>query len=404
MNGGQQPRRSRYDGEAIPSFPWAALIALSTVGFAIGSSEFVMMGLLPQIMAEFAISLPRAGHTISAYAIGVMVGAPTLAIFGTALPPRRLLIGLALLHFAGNLFACLADSETALLAARFFAGLPHGAYFGAAAVMATSLVGQAGRGRAVGIVMLGLTFAMLLGTPAATWIGMNWGWRVAFAAICAVCLLGASAIRLFIPSSPTISQPRASNRLQHLTDGRLWLAALVVGTGFAGMFCVLSYIASLLTAVSGLFPAQIPLALALYGLGAVCGTLIGSRAADAHLFRAISGSLVYASIILAGFSIVATWLPGALLATFLLGGIVAIGPGMQLWMMDLAGDAKTLGASLTHSAINFANALGAWMGGVALASGSGLSSLGWIGSLFGLTGLVLFLAIRKGGLRKSTSR
>jgi len=372
----------------------AAFLALGLCGFAIGTSEFVVMGLLPAIAADLAISLPQAGHLISAYAIGVMLGAPLFAVLGARAPRRRLLIQLAMLHSMANLAALIVHGEAALIATRFAAGLPHGAYFGAAAVMGASLVQPAHRGRAIGFVMLGLTLAMLAGTPLATWLGNREGWRVAFAAIGIVCLLGAVMIRLVIPQMPKPASASLWSELHSLAKPRLWLALAVVGVGFGGMFCVFAYIAPLLTEVSGLNEEHVPLALALFGAGAVLGTLVGGRFADLALMRTIGGALLYATVLLALFSWLADSVPTALLATFLLGGIVAIGPGLQIWLMDLAGPAKTLGAALTHSAINFANALGAWLGGLTIAAGWGFQFLGWTGALLGLGGLALFALAR----------
>ncbi|WP_136066740.1 MFS transporter [Modicisalibacter radicis] len=380
------PQNTNATGPALI----AAFLAIGLSGFAIGTSEFVVMGLLPDIAADLAISLPQAGHLVSAYAIGVMIGAPLFAVLGARVPRRRLLILLAGLHSLANLAALAADGQTYLLITRFAAGLPHGAYFGAAAVLGASLVPPANRGRAVGYVMLGLTMAMLVGTPLATWVGYAYGWRIAFGMIGAVCLLGAASIRFVVPQVSAQEGGSLSTELRSLANPRLWLALSVAGVGFGGMFCVFSYIAPLLTTVSGLSDSNLPFALALFGAGGVVGTLLGGRFADVALMRTIGGALLYTTLLLAVFSWLAGRVPTALLGTFLLGGIVSIGPGLQIWLMDVAGQAKTLGAALTHSAINFANALGAWLGGLTIAASGGFLSLGWTGALLGLGGLLLF--------------
>ncbi|MEW5420587.1 MFS transporter [Amorphus sp. 3PC139-8] len=384
---------SQTGGESCSSL-LAVFVALGVCGFAIGTSEFMIMGLLPDIADDLDISLPQAGHLVSAYAIGVMIGAPLLAVLAARTPRRRLLTMLATLHGVANLAALAVDGQSAMLVMRFAAGLPHGAYFGAAAVTGASLVTPAHRGRAIGYVMLGLTLAMLAGTPLASWIGIQQGWRTAFGAVGAVCLVGAVMIRFVVPQVPAPDAASPLEELRSLAKPHLWLALSVVGIGFGGMFCVFSYIAPLLIPVSGFNAAYIPLALALFGTGGLAGTLFGGRLADIALMRTIGGLLLYATVLLGLFSWLAGSVPTALLSTFLLGGIVAIGPSFQIWLMDLAGQAKILGAALTHSAINFANALGAWLGGLTIAAGWGFHSLGWTGALLGLGGLALFAIAR----------
>lgn len=369
---------------------FGAYLALGIVGFAIGTGEFVIMGLLPNVATDLGTSISSAGHLISAYAIGVMVGAPLFAVLGARVPRRMLLIFLTGFYAAANLATVAAAGEIPITISRFFSGLPHGAYFGAAAVVAASLAPPDQRSRAVGYVMLGLTTAMLAGAPIAAWIGDSFGWRSAFAVVGLVAATGAVLIRFTVPRLPIDTSTSSLKELGALANPRLWLTLSVAGIGFGGLFCMFSYIKPALTTVSGLDASYVPLAMALFGVGGVAGTLIGARLADIALMRTIGGVLIYSILLLAVFSTMLETIPMALIGTFLLGGIVAIGPGLQVRLMDVAGDAKTLAAALTHSAINFANALGAWLGGVALTKGAGFSSLGWIGAILALGGLLLF--------------
>jgi DHA1 family inner membrane transport protein len=370
--------------------PTRALLALGVGGFAIGTGEFVIMGLLPEVAHDVGISVPTAGGLISAYALGVAVGAPLLAVLTAHWARRALLIALMLFYAVANVATALMPGALAVGLTRLAAGLPHGTYFGVAALVAAALSPPDRRARAVGLVMMGLATATLIGVPIAAWIGQQLGWRAAFGFVGAIALVAALLIRGALPPLPAEAGAGPLRELGALARPQVWLTLGIAGIGFGGMFCVFSYIKPTLVDVSGLALSHVPPALALFGLGAVAGNLVGARLADRALLPTIGGTLVYAAVLLAGFGVMAQAVPTALLGIFGLGGIVALGPALQIRLMDVAGDAQTLAAALNHSAFNVANALGAWLGAAAIMAGWGWTSLGPVGAVLATGGLAVF--------------
>ncbi|HEX4152280.1 MAG TPA: MFS transporter [Steroidobacteraceae bacterium] len=370
-------------------FGWA-VFALALGGFGIGTGEFVMMGLLPDVAGNCGISIPTAGHVISAYALGVVVGAPLIAMAAARWPRHRLLLALMAFFVVGNLASALAPGYVSLVAIRFLAGLPHGAYFGVASLVSASLVPVSERARAVGRMMLGLTGATLAGVPLATWIGQSLSWRAAYVLVAAIGLAAWFLIYCCVPRVPPVAGASPTRELGALARIQVWLTLGVGSVGFGGLFCVYSYITPTLTQVAGLPIPYVPYVLAVFGVGMILGNLIGSWLADRALTRTIGGVLIWNAIVLGLFSITAGH---ALLLTtvvLLVGTGVAIVPALQIRLMDVANDAQTLAAALNHSAFNIANALGAWLGGVAIDGGLGWASTGWVGSLLALAGLLIF--------------
>ena len=367
-----------------------ALWALGVGGFSIGTGEFVMMGLLPEVARDVGVTIPAAGHLISAYALGVVIGAPVLAVLGARWPRRTLLVALMAFYALANFATALMPGFPAVGAMRFASGLPHGTYFGVAALVAAGLGPPQQRARAVGMVMMGLTLATLAGVPLATWLGQLLGWRAAFVFVGAVAILAMFLIRRGVPDLPAASGASPMRELGALRRPQVWLTLAIAGIGFGGMFCVFSYIKPTLTEVTGIGLSHVPLVLSLFGFGSVAGNLIGSRLADRALMPTVGGLLVYSALLLAAFGPLAHRVPTAALGVFLLGTIVAIAPALQIRLMDVAGEAQTLAAALNHSAFNFANALGAWLGGLAIAAGWGWTSTGQVGALLALGGLVVF--------------
>ena len=264
-----------------------ALFALAMGGFAIGTTEFVSMGLLPQMAAGVGVSIPTAGHVISAYAIGVVVGAPLIAVFGARLPRRELLIGLMLVFLVGNAASALATGFTSLTLARFFAGLPHGAYFGVASLVAAGLVTAERRGRAVSGVMLGLAFANVAGVPAATWLGQHAGWRSAYWLVTGLAALTAVLVLWLVPHVAANREATGRNELSAFRNPQVLLTLLAGAIGFGGMFAVYTYIAPTVTDVAGLGEGRVPLYLLAMGVGMVVGTPLGGRLADWSIFRSL---------------------------------------------------------------------------------------------------------------------
>jgi DHA1 family inner membrane transport protein len=366
--------------------------ALGVGGFAIGTGEFVIMGLLPEVARDLHVTIPEAGHVISAYALGVVIGAPMLAVLAAHWPRRALLFALMVLFAVGNLASALAPGYLSLNLLRFAAGLPHGTYFGVAALVAASLAPPQRRASAVGLVMLGLTSATLVGVPIAAWLGQHLGWRAAFVLVGAIAAIACVLIRRFVPDLPAAHGASPLRELGALARPQVWLTLGIGAIGFGGLFSVFSYIKPLLTEVTGMPVSAVPLVLALFGMGMVAGNVVGSRLADKSLMRTIPGLLVWDAFVLGAVMFTAPHALAISINVFLVGTIVAIGPALQIRLMDVAGDAQTLAAALNHSAFNIANALGAWLGGVAIAAGMGWTSTGWVGTSLALGGMAVFAA------------
>jgi MFS transporter, DHA1 family, inner membrane transport protein len=379
---------------------WAEL-ALGIGGFGIGTGEFVMMGLLPDVAGNFSVSIPAAGHIISAYALGVVVGAPLISVAAARWSRQRLLVALMTFFAIGNLASALAPGYASLIGIRFLAGLPHGAYFGVASLVAASLVPANERARAIGRMMLGLTGATLAGVPLATWLGQLFGWRAAYVLVGGIGVLTCVLISRFVKPAGPLEGASPARELSALSHKQVWLTLGVGSVGFGGIFCVYSYITPTLTEVSGLPIRYVPFVLAVFGGGMILGNLLGSWLADRMLMRAIGALLVWNVIVLGTFSLVAPHAWMAVPIVLLIGTGVAIVPALQVRLMDVAGDAQTLAAALNHSAFNIANALGAWLGGLAIAGGLGWASTGWVGALLALGGLFIFaLSVTEEGRRE----
>jgi DHA1 family inner membrane transport protein len=379
-----------------------ALLALGVGSFGIGTGEFVIMGLLPDAARDLAISIPQAGHLISAYALGVVIGAPLLAVLGARWPRRNLLIALMAAFAAGNFASAVAPAYASMLMARLLTGFPHGTYFGVAALVAAGLVPRERRAQAVGLVMLGLTVATLVGVPIAAAVGAWLGWRAAFVIVGTIGLLTVWLVWRWVPFVPADRSASPLRELTALRRKQVWLTLGIGAIGFGGMFAVFSYIKPTMLEVAQLPPGAIPVVLALFGAGMVAGNLAGAWLADKALTPAIGGVLVWSALVLGAFTVTAPypWLASA--NVLLIGTVVALGPALQIRLMDVAGDAQTLAAALNHSAFNLANALGAWLGGVSIAAGLGWTSTGWVGALLAMGGLAVFawsvLAMQRGGM------
>lgn len=382
----------------------AAVLALGLGSFAIGTGEFVIMGLLPEVAASMKVDIPTAGHAISAYAMGVVIGSPILAVLGASWPRRTLLVWMMALYAAGHLASALAPGFLSLNAIRFVAGLPHGTYFGTAALVAAALAPPGRRASAVALVMTGLTVANLLGVPLAVWIGQHLGWRASFVLVGVIAAAAALLVWRRVPQIAAARGASPMRELSALARPQVWLTFAIGAIGFGGMFAVYSYIKPILTEAGGIPIGWVPLVLALFGAGMVAGNLIGARFADRSLTRAIAGLMVWNAVVLLGF-VFSVVHPLLLVGNvLLLGTLVAIAPALQIRLMDVAGEAQTLAAALNHSAFNLANALGAWIGGAAIAAGLGWTSPGWVGALLALAGMAVFALAVALGRRERASR
>jgi len=369
----------------------AAELALCLGAFALGVSEFASMGLLPQVAAEAGVSVSRGGLTISAYAVGVVFGAPLIALSFTRCPRRRLLIGLALLIAFGSLATAFAPNFFGITAARLLAGLPHGAYLGTAAMVAASLVPPGRRASAVARVILGLSVANLLGVPLATWLGQVAGWRVVFGAVAALALATALLIRLCLPVIGAGQAVGIRREVKAILHPRVLLALATAAIGFGGMFAIYSYIAPTLTEVTRVHEAMVPVLLAIFGLGMIVGNMAGGWMADRGVMRAIGVMMALSMVAQAFFFFTPISLPAVTINIFLIGATsMGLGPALQTRLLDVAPGAQMLAASLNHSAFNVANALGAWLGGAVIAAGFGWTSTGAVGAMLTLAGLAVF--------------
>ncbi|SCY38507.1 MFS transporter, DHA1 family, arabinose polymer transporter [Rhodococcus erythropolis] len=366
------------------------MLALALGGFGIGTTEFVAMGLLPEMASGLGVSEPIAGHVISAYALGVVVGAPLIAALTARVPRRTLLIALMVAFTVGNAASVFAPSYTTLMMARFVAGLPHGAYFGVAALVAAHLAEPGKRAKAVAMVMMGLSVANVIGVPVAAWIGQALGWRSAFALVAVIGVATVASLFVWIPRLDGMPVTNPITELGALGRVQVWMTLIVGMVGFGGMFAVYTYISTTLTDVSGLGASFIPLALMLYGLGMVAGNFVGGYLADRALMKGLFLSMGSLVVILAVFVIAVRNPYTALVFVFLIGlAGSSMVPGIQTRLMDVAEDAQTLAASLNHAALNIANAFGAWIGGVVIAAGYGYTAPAAVGSLLAVAGLVV---------------
>ena len=380
-------------------------LALAVGGFGIGTGEFGIMGLLPDVAGDIGVSIPLAGHVISAYAVGVVVGAPVIAVLAARLPRRMLLLALMTAFAAGNFASALASDYGWLVVLRFLTGLPHGAYFGVASLVAADMAQPNQRARAVGRVMLGLTVATLLGVPLATSLGQTLGWRAAFAAVGAIGSLAILLIWRFIPAVSADADASPLRELGALRRLQVWLTLGIGAIGSGGMFAVYSYITPMLVDVAGIRESIVPFVLCVFGTGMIIGNVVGSRLADSALLPTIGGVLIWNAIVLGLLIFTAghAWL--AVINVLLIGTGFAHVPALQTRLMDVAADAQTLAAALNHSAFNVANALGAWVGGLTIAAGYGWTSTGWVGTLFALGGVGVFtMSLLSDGALRERSR
>ena len=380
----QDRMRTRTGSETLP----VALLALAIGAFGIGTTEFVMMGLLPEVSAAFNVSIPTAGYLISGYALGVVVGAPLLTAASVRWPRRDVLLALMAVFTAGNVLAAIASSYGTLLAARVLTGLPHGAFFGVASVVAADLVPHYRRATAISIVFAGLTIANVLGVPADTLLSQHLGWHATFVVLGGIGVISVAAIALLVPRQAQTKDSMLSREIATFGRAQVWLA-LAVGTfGFGGVFAAYSYIAPMMTNVAGYSPSGVDFLLALFGLGMTAGNLIGGRLADRALMPSLYGSLGGLGLVLALFVLTAHDKATAAVTIFLIGATgMACVPIIQTRIMDKARGAPTLAAAANHSAFNIANAAGAFLGGRAIHAGLGWTSPDWVGAILAAVGL-----------------
>ncbi|GAA1207963.1 MFS transporter [Prauserella alba] len=367
-----------------------ALLALAIGAFGIGTTEFVMMGVLPQAAADFGVSIPAAGHLISAYALGVVVGAPLLTAVAVRLPRKTMLMAMMGLFIAGNTLFVLSPNHELGVLFRFVAGLPHGAFFGAGAVVAASLVDRGAKAKAVSMMFMGLTLANVVGVPLGTLLGQQFGWRATFAVVALIGVVALVAVMRLVPYQGAPAGASLRGEVAAFRKPQVWLALAIVTFGMGGGFACLSYVTPMMTDVAGFDPATVTLLLSLAGVGMTLGNFLGGRLADRNPTPALCGALASLAVVLAMFTVTAGSKVGATITIFLVGVTsFMVGPILQARVMEKAGGSPSLVSAAIQSAFNIANSIGAYLGGLVIAGGLGLVSPNLVGAVLAALGLSL---------------
>ena len=377
-----------------------ALLALALSAFAIGTTEFVIMGLLPDVAGNLHVSIPSAGWLISGYALGVAIGAPVMAVLTARLPRKRTLLLLMLIFILGNLLCATASGYAFLMLARVVTALCHGAFFGIGAVVASRLVAPERQASAVALMFTGLTLANVLGVPLGTWFGQLYGWRATFWAVSGIGLLAFIALLVSLPVDKDEKPVSLMREVRALNSGKLWLSLLTTVWFSAAMFALFSYIAPILIQITGISADGVSWTLFLMGAGLTLGNTLGGRLADHKL----SLSLLLSFSLLTVFSLLFRWSSGEILlaeVTLFLWSMAAFSlvPALQINVVRYGHDAPHLVSTLNISAFNLGNALGAWLGGVVIGHSAGLRGVPVAAALLALAGLLTTLMIFRGGSR-----
>ena len=364
------------------------ILPLALGGLAIGTTEFVMMGLLPYIAHDFKITIPQAGYVISGYALGVVIGAPLLTIAGSSVAPKKMLKILMAIFIVFNTFSAFAPNNTLLFLARFFSGLPHGAFFGVGSVVASRLAEKGKQAQAISLMFAGLTLANLLFVPVGSFIADNYSWRYTFAGVGAIGIITLIAVHFVLPDLPVERTGNIRSELQLFKRAETWLIVLITAIGTGGLFCWISYIAPLMTKVAHFPPSFMSYILALAGLGMFVGNIIGGKLADK--LEPVKATIVLLLAMCSALLIIyftAESQPVSLFMTFIAGSCsIALAAPIQILMIQTSKGAEMLGASVTQAAFNLGNALGAFLGGLPIAAGFGYQSPELVGVLMSLAG------------------
>jgi DHA1 family inner membrane transport protein len=378
-----------------------ALLSLAIGSFGIGMTEFTMMGLLPNIASELMPqawaanqedAIAQAGWLISLYALGVVVGAPTIAGSVARFPRHRVMLCLALALTVFNALTVVAPTFGLVGASRFLAGLPHGAYFGIGALVAADVLGPGKRAKGVAFVLTGLTLANVVGVPLGTALGQQFGWRAAFMVVTGIFALATVAIFFFVPRAP--GQPGRTLRaeLGVFRIPQVWFALGTGAVGFGGFFAVYSYVAPLVTDVAGSPTWMVPLVLVVVGIGMTVGNILGGHFADRNLRRTLVWGMALLAAVLAVLALTSVWIIALFVMLFAMGLVSsAVSPAIQTRLMDVSGDNQSIAAALNHSALNIGNSLGALLGGIVIAAGLGYAAPAWVGVVLALLGLAVIL-------------
>jgi DHA1 family inner membrane transport protein len=379
-----------------------ALLSLAIGSFGIGMGEFVVMGLLPQISADLLpgltasdpeAAIAQTGWLISLYALGVVIGAPTIAAFVAKYPRHRVMLVLAAALTVFNVLTVIAPTFELVAVSRLLAGLPHGAFFGIGALVASDVLGPGTRAKGAAFVLTGLTIANVVGVPLGTFLGQQFGWRIAFTIVTGIFALTAIMIALFVPAHAGDPGRTMRAELGAFRIPQVWFAIGMGATGFGGLFAAYSYIAPVVTDVAGSPEWVVPIVLVVMGLGMTVGNLVGGHLADIDLKRTLLGGFVVFIVVEALLALTAQWIVPLAVCVFAVGAVTsALAPTVQSRLMSVAGDNQSIAAALNHSALNIGNALGAFLGGVVIAGGLGFVAPIWVGVILASAGLGLALA------------
>lgn len=366
------------------------LLALALGTFALGTTEFASMTLVPYIAGDLEVEVARVSYAISAYALGVVVGSPIIMVLAVRVRRRTLLIALAAVMAIANGLSALAPSLNWLIFFRFLSGLPHGAYFGVAMLLAASLVPPDMKARAVSRVIIGLTLATIVGVPFATWIGQTVGWRSGIAIVAILASLTAIMLYFFAPDQAVPDNVSPRKELKTLKNREVWLTLGIAAIGFGGIFCVYTYLAETLIQVTQVEPMQIPIMMAVFGIGATLGTLVCGWAADKSALAAAFWSLVLSTVVLVIYPSLTAHYWALIPVVFLVGCGLGLATIVQARLMDVAPDGQAMTGALVQCAFNLANAIGPWVGSLVILSGYGIAATGYAAALLSLGGLLMW--------------
>ncbi|MEV0602377.1 MFS transporter [Streptomyces sp. NPDC050315] len=371
-----------------------ALLALAIGAFGIGTTEFVIMGLLPEVAADFGVSIPTAGFLTTGYALGVVVGAPLLAVLGARVSRKRMLMLLMGLFIAGNLVSAVAPVFGVMLAGRVIASLAHGAFFGIGSIVAAGLVAPHKKAGAIAMMFTGLTVANVVGVPAGTFIGQSVGWRATFFIVAALGVLGLLGIAALVPAdrreADAPQRTHLRGELAAFRNPQVLLAMAMTVLGFGGVFAAITYIAPMMTEAAGYADGSVTWLLVLFGIGMVVGNLIGGKFADRALMPMLYVALAALAVVLGTFTFTAYDKVAAAVAIPLIGAFgFATVPPLQKRVLDQTADAPTLASAVNIGAFNLGNAIAAWLGGLVISAGLGVTAPNWVGALLAASALVL---------------
>ncbi|MFD7290296.1 MFS transporter [Streptomyces sp. NPDC059863] len=376
-----------------------ALLALAIGAFGIGTTEFVIMGLLPEVAADYGVTIPTAGLLVTGYALGVVLGAPLMTVLGTRIPRKRMLMVLMGLFVVGNVLSALAPSFGLMLTGRVVASLAHGAFFGIGSVVAAGLVAPEKKAGAIAMMFTGLTVANVVGVPFGTYLGQSAGWRATFLVVAGLGVLGLAGIARLVPEQPRPEGVRVRHELAAFRNAQVLLAMAMTVLGFGGVFAAITYITPMMTETAGFADSSVTWLLVLFGLGMVAGNLIGGRFADRRLMPLLYVSLGSLAVVLALFTFTAHNKIAAAVTLTLIGALgFATVPPLQKRVLDQASAAPTLASAVNIGAFNLGNALAAWLGGIVIAAGLGYTAPNWVGAA--LAGSALVLAIVSSALER----